>query len=249
MREKLFKKAAALLRGSRKTVALSGAGISTPSGIPDFRSPGSGLWEKIDPIEVATIDSFMKRPEKFYQFMGPLAKIVAAAEPNPAHFALAEWESGGRLHCVVTQNIDNLHRKAGSKNVLELHGNGDRAFCMECRKQYTSGDIKEKLENSDVPRCDCERRGIIKPDVVLFGEQLPLKVLMQAQQDCEECDVLIVVGSSLTVAPASMLPRMARSYGAKLIVVNLQPTYVDSMADVVLRETVETALPRITEMI
>lgn len=249
MSDELYQKAAGILRGSSKTVALSGAGISTPSGIPDFRSPGSGLWEKVDPIEVATIDAFRRNPEKFYQFMGPLAKVVAGAAPNPAHTTLAGWESAGRLHSVVTQNIDNLHQRAGSKNVLELHGNGDRARCMKCGKPYTSEDIKKKLENGEVPYCDCEQQGIIKPDVVLFGEQLPFGTLMQAQQDAEECDAMIVVGSSLTVAPASMLPQMACQYGAKLIVINLQDTYVDSLASVVIKEKVEVALPLINELL
>jgi len=242
----LIAKAAELISGSRKTVALTGAGISTPSGIPDFRSPGSGLWEHVDPIEVATIDAFIRSPEKFFSFLEPLSKVVREASPNPAHLALARWEQAGKLHSVITQNIDNLHQEAGSENVLELHGNGSRAFCMKCRREYSQEDIKEKLESASVPYCDCDEAGVIKPDVVLFGEQLPFDVLMQAERDAAECDVMIIVGSSLTVSPASMLPNTALQNGAKLIVVNMQQTYADNYAEVVLRDRVETVLPEIT---
>lgn len=247
MKEDLIDRAAQLIKNSRMTVALTGAGISTPSGIPDFRSPGSGLWEKIDPIEVATIDSFLRRPDRFYQFMKSISQTVENAQPNPAHLALAEWEQMGLLHSIVTQNIDNLHQRAGSKNVIELHGNGERAFCMKCRKKHTPAEIKQLLADNDVPYCECG--GVIKPDVILFGEQLPLQALVQAERNSENCGVMVVVGSSLTVAPASMLPQMALRLGAKLIVVNLQETYVDSYAEAVIHEKVEVALPAITEKI
>jgi NAD-dependent deacetylase len=244
----LARKAANYIRNANKAVALTGAGISVPSGIPDFRSPGSGLWDKVDPIEVATIDAFRRNPEKFYAFMGPLSKVVETAKPNPAHMALAEWERLGKLHSVITQNIDNMHQRAGSRKVIELHGNGAFAHCMNCRAEIKQAEIVSRLESGGgVPRCDCG--GVIKPDVVLFGESLPFKQLVQAERDAESCDVMVVVGSSLTVAPASMLPQAALAGGAAVIVINLQSTYMDSQAAVVLREKVEEALPAITEML
>jgi len=244
--EESISRAARIISESERTVVLTGAGISVPSGIPDFRSPVVGLWENIDPIEVATIDSFRLHPEKFYKFMAPLAEIMENAEPNPAHVALAEWEEMGFVHSVITQNIDNMHQRAGSKNVIELHGNGDRSRCIECKKNYSSEEVKERLRSGDgIPRCDCG--AVIKPDVVLFGEPLPFKHLVQAERDSENCDLMVIVGSSLTVAPASMLPQIALVHKAKMVVANLQTTYIDSRADVVLQDKVEEALPLITE--
>jgi NAD-dependent deacetylase len=247
--EELLSRAAELIKSSKKTVALTGAGISTPSGIPDFRTPGKGLWEKVDPVEVATIDSFRLNPEKFFMFMEPLAKAVEQASVNPAHQALAEWETMGLLNSIITQNIDNLHRRAGSKNVIELHGNSEKAHCTKCRSFFGPEELRARMKSGDrgVPYCDCG--GVIKPDVVLFGEQLPFTELVRAERAAESCEVMVVAGSSLTVAPASFMPRVALQNGAKLIVVNLQETYVDDRAEIVLREKVEVALPGITEFI
>lgn len=247
MNEELYEKAAELLGKSRKTVALTGAGISTPSGIADFRSPGCGLWEKIDPIEVATIDSFRRTPEKFLSFMGPLANVIAEAQPNPAHTTLADWERRKLLHSVITQNIDNLHQKAGSVNVLEVHGNAAKAHCFSCGEVANLELLSSTARSGNVPRCECG--GVIKPDVILFGESLPFRLLEQAQMDAQTCDVMIVVGSSLTVMPVSMLPQMAVQSGASLIIVNIQPTYIDRRAAVALHEKVEIALPKISELI
>ena len=241
-----IKKAARILSESRMTIALTGAGISTPSGIPDFRSPGSGLWEKFDPIEVATIDAFMSVPERFYRLMIPLAKMLRDAEPNPAHTALAEMERRGKLKAVVTQNIDNLHQRGGSSNVIELHGNTERAHCYTCQKAFALDDLIGRAGEDNIPRCECG--GLIKPDVILFGEPLPFEALTQAERDAKECAAMLIVGSSLTVAPASLLPQVAMQYNAKIVVVNLQRTYIDTRADVVLREKVETALPAILEL-
>ena len=243
----LIKEAALLLNRSRMTVALTGAGSSTPSGIPDFRSPGCGLWEKFDPVEVATIDAFMRNPAKFFEFMAPMGEMLRNAEPNPAHTALAELEKRGKLKSIITQNIDNLHQRAGSLNVIELHGNAQTAYCVKCRTAFQTENIMEKANGGGVPRCECG--GVIKPDVVLFGESLPFQAMNQAQRDAMDCDVMLVVGSSLTVAPASLLPQAALQGGAHIIVVNLQETYIDSSARVVLREKVEIALPAILELI
>ena len=243
--QELIEKAAHLIANARMTVALTGAGSSTPSGIPDFRSPGCGLWEKFDPVEVATIDAFNNDPEKFFRFMGPLAETLDNAEPNPLHYSIAELEKRGLLKSVITQNIDNLHQRAGSKNVIELHGSTHTATCTGCSRTYRRGDFQR--DDTAVPLCECG--AVIKPDVVLFGEALPFDALSQSQLDATACDLMLVVGSSLTVAPASMLPQIAYQNGARLIIVNLQPTYIDHQADVVLHEKVEIALPAILDLI
>ncbi|MEW5945659.1 MAG: NAD-dependent deacylase [bacterium] len=238
---------AMLIVESRSTVALTGAGSSTPSGIPDFRSPGTGLWEKVDPIEVATIDAFLADPEKFYRFMQPISDLIGRCEPNPAHAALAELEAMNLLKSVITQNVDNLHQKAGSRNVIELHGNGQRAHCLKCRKNYLRDELKSLAGGGVVPYCRCG--GVVKPDVVLFGEPLPYDALLQAQSDCEGCALLLVVGSSLTVAPASLLPQTAVRFGAKVVVINLQPTYMDPYAAVVINDRLEEVLPAVVERV
>lgn len=240
-----YYKAANLITGSKMTVALSGAGISTPSGIPDFRSPDSGLWTKVDPSEVASIDSFNKNPSSFFNFLKPLSEKMGNALPNDAHKVLSDWEKVGLLHSIITQNIDNLHQKAGSQNVLELHGNAQKSSCTKCGKYYSHEDLIEKLEISNVPHCDCISGGVIKPDVILFGEQLPLNVLQQSEKDCKDCQLIIVAGSSLTVTPASILPRIALQSGSKLIIINKQKTYIDIRADVVIRESIEIAFAKI----
>ena len=246
MEDKVTKIAGMILE-SKSTVALTGAGISTPSGIPDFRSPGSGLWEKVDPMEVATIYAFRANPAAFYRFMAPMSELVRKAKPNTAHLALSELESMNLLRSVITQNIDNLHQRAGSKRVIELHGNGECAHCLECRKKFGRDELETRFAEGEIPRCDCG--GVIKPDVVLFGEQLPYDAMLQAQSDTEGCTLMLVVGSSLTVQPAAMFPNLAARYGAKVVVVNLQPTYMDNYAEVVMNEKVEVVLPAIVEKV
>lgn len=235
---------AELIVQRKPTVALTGAGISVPSGIPDFRSPGTGLWDKIDPMEVASIHGFEKNPAKFFQFMAPLESLVESGRPNPAHDAVAELENMGLLRSIITQNIDNLHQDAGSKNVIELHGNASRGTCRGCGGKFKRAELAGLADGSGVPRCP-RCGGVIKPDVVLFGESLPFDALMTAQRDAGECGVMLVVGSSLTVAPASMMPQVAYRAGAAVAVINLQSTYMDSYAEVALHEKVEEALPAV----
>lgn len=237
--------AAAILANSRHAVALTGAGHSTPSGIPDFRSPGSGLWEQVDPMEVASIYGFRRNPQAFFDWIRPLARQIMEAQPNPAHFALAELEQMGVLRAVITQNIDELHQRAGSKRVLELHGSVRTATCMNCHKQVPTKEMWPLFVSSGtVPRCpSCG--GLLKPDVVLFGELLPLDVISEAQKEAEQCDVMLVAGSSLEVYPAAELPSRAVEHGAKLIVVNYTPTYMDSHAAVVIHDDVAAILPQI----
>lgn len=242
-----IQKAADLLRAAKHAVALTGAGHSTASGIPDFRSPESGLWEKYDPMVVASIQSFLANPRLFYDWIRPLARQTAEAKPNPAHYALARLEAQGILKAVITQNIDDLHTQAGSRRVLELHGNLRTATCVRCGKKVASEPIVRRfLEEDWLPTCECG--GAIKPDVVLFGEMLPVDVFMAADAEARACDVMLVAGSSLEVYPAADLPFVARQHGARLIIVNLQPTPADGVAEVVIHDNVAVALPRIADL-
>ena len=242
--QRQIERAAALIAGSEYAVALTGAGISTPSGIPDFRSPGSGLWEKANPMLVASFLAFRLRPHAFYEWARPLAEQLLKAEPNPAHRALAELEEIGLLKAVITQNIDGLHQRAGSRRVLELHGHMREATCLKCHKVVpTQGMIEKFLETGEIPRCQCG--GVLKPNVVLFGERLPRRALLEAWGEAERCDLMLVVGSSLEVAPASEIPLVALRYGARLIIVNYQTTHLDHLADVVIHQDVAQVLPQI----
>ena len=236
-----------LLAGARHAVALTGAGSSTPSGIPDFRSPESGLWETVDPMEVASIWTFRSNPRAFYEWIGPLAETMSNAQPNPGHTALAELESTGVLRAVITQNIDGLHQRAGSKRVLELHGNLRRMHCPACGHSEPLTDQLDGLSTSGrMPRC--RRCGeVTKPTVILFGEMLPYDVLMQAEAEARGCDVMLITGSSLEIAPASNLPVIAHSAGAQLIIVNYAPTPLDDLADVIIRDDIAVALPAIVD--
>ena len=239
-----IERAAALIVNSKYVVALTGAGISTPSGVPDFRSPGSGLWEKVNPLLIASSFSFRLQPQVFYEWARPLARKLLEAEPNPAHHALAELEEMDLLKAVITQNIDDLHQKAGSKRVLELHGNMQQATCLKCHKVVPIQDMIEQfLEEGEMPYCSCG--GLLRPNVVLIGEQLPRWVLLEAWGEAERCDLMLVIGSSLEIAPAAEIPFVARRCGARSIIVNYQPTPLDSQADVVIRQDVAEALHRI----
>lgn len=239
--------AARMLRSARHAVALTGAGVSTPSGVPDFRSPHSGLWEKADPFEVASLIGFRFNPQKFFDWMRPLTDLMVTAQPNPAHFALAEMEAMGYLKGIITQNIDMLHSRAGSNTLYEIHGHMREATCVECFKVYkTDSFIEEFRQTGAIPRCPA-CNGILKPNVILFGEQLPVQVLHGARRESQRCDLMLVAGSSLTVAPASGFPMEALAHGARLIIVNYEETYVDDQASVIIRDDVAVALPRIAE--
>lgn len=241
-----IKKAAELIRTSDFVTLLSGAGISTPSGIPDFRSPQSGLWERYDPFEVASLNAFRYQPEKFYSWMRPLAKDLRDAEPNPAHIGLAQLEQAGCIDTIITQNFDGLHQKAGSENVLEVHGSMGTLTCINCYRQYQStGFLEPYLEESEIPHCpNCDH--ILKPDVILFGEQLPARTWLKAQEAARLCDLIIVAGSSLEVLPVAGLPMKAVEKGASLIIINQLETYIDERADFVFRKNVADVIPSIT---
>lgn len=234
-----------LLRDARQAVALTGAGVSTASGIPDFRSPLSGLWQGVDPLEVASIYAFRRRPQDFYDWIRPFAQITIEAEPNPAHLALADLETYGPVQALITQNIDMLHSRAGSQNVYEVHGHLREVTCIRCYSMFQARPhLDNFLVDGQVPRCElCG--GVLKPNAILFGEQLPIKVLNAAKKLARSCDLMIVAGSSLEVAPACDLPLMAAQSGARLIIVNFQTTHLDYLADVVIHADVVDVLPRL----
>ncbi len=237
--------AAALLREAHHPVALTGAGISTPSGIPDFRTPESGLWEQANPMEVASIFAFRRRPRAFYDWIRPLAETMLSARPNPGHQALAEMEDAGCLQAIITQNIDGLHQEAGSQEVLEIHGHVREATCIDCQRSFPTGEMLENLlADKEVPHCPaCD--GVLKPNVVLFGEQLPGEVFDAATQHVQQADLMLVAGSSLEVAPVSRFPMDVHRSAGRLIVVNLTRTYVDDVAEIVIHGDVVDVLPRI----
>ncbi len=239
--------AATLLQEARYQVALTGAGTSTPSGIPDFRSPGSGMWERYDPMEVASIQSFRRNPQVFYNWIRPLATSLLTARPNPGHLALAKLERQGLLKAIITQNIDNLHQQAGSQEVLELHGHLREATCIKCYRVVPTQDLLDKfLASGEVPHCT-RCGGVLKPNVILFGEQLPIQVVNAALMHTRKADLMLVIGSSLEVAPASHLPLMVLERNGRLIVINMTPTYIDDMADVVIYADLAEVLPRIAQ--
>ena len=244
-----IKRSAEWIRRASHMVVFTGAGISTPSGIPDFRSPGSGLWDKYDPFQVASLFAFQKRPEDFFNWIRPLAIQAESTQPNTAHMGLAEMERRGWVKAVITQNIDDLHQKAGSVNVLELHGNARTATCPKCNHRHDAQQFMQILINGqDLPKC-LQCGGIIKPDVVLFGEMLPADTWEKAQWHCLQADVVLVVGSSLEVSPANSLPEMGAVHGAKLIINNLSPTFLDSRADILLPMDVTDAVSGILEIL
>ncbi len=260
--------AAGLLRSARHAVAFTGAGISTPSGIPDFRSHGTGLWERDDPMEVASLAVFQSHPERFYGWLRPLLKGAWGARPNPAHVALAQMEEVGILKAVITQNIDDLHGRAGSKNIYEVHGSLRTVTCRRCRETYPSERFRAVLENDgvspasetpgreapglpgriEIPRCPrCHQ--VLKPDITLFGEMLPAETWQGAEEHCRLADVILVAGSSLEVWPAASLPEIAVENGARLIINNLTPTHLDRHADVLLPANVAEVLPQIARLV
>ncbi len=239
--------AAQLLGAAHSAVALTGAGISTPSGIPDFRSPKSGLWEGIDPLVVGSIYGFRENPQAFYDWIYPLTKLTIQAEPNPAHFALATLELQAILKGVITQNIDMLHTRAGSQVVLELHGQFREATCIHCFTVFLAEPIiKQFLLDHQVPHCP-HCGGVIKPNVILFGEQLPISPLLAAQDLARKADLMLIVGTSLEVAPASDLPMLALRNGAKMIIINLESTHLDNAATVVIHADAAEVLPDIVQ--
>jgi NAD-dependent deacetylase len=222
-------------------VALTVAVLSVESRIPDFRSAG-GLWDEFDPMEYATIDAFRSAPTRVWEMIHSLEELLRRAAPNPAHQALADLEQAGLLRGVVTQNIDNLHQRAGSSRVIEFHGNGARLCCLGCGAVVGSDAVEHGAGRP--PRCTCGE--ILKPDVVFFGEQIPGAALSGATELLEDCAVMLVVGTSATVYPFASLPGVAASRGCTLVELNLEPTGLTPRCDVTLHAPASTSLPAVT---
>jgi NAD-dependent deacetylase len=222
---------AELLRGSERAVVLTGAGVSVPSGIPDFRTPGKGLWEKVNPMEVAHIDAFRRDPDRFWSFYSDRFSGLVEKRPNPAHDAIAELERRGLVRGVITQNIDRLHRAAGSRRVVEVHGSIDNCVCPECGGRVPLDEVLRLLEESPTPEC-IACIAALKPDVVLFGELLPEAAMAEAYALAQEADLMLAVGSSLEVFPVASLPGLTLEHGGRLVLVTQGPTPYDSDAEV-----------------
>ncbi|MBN1318083.1 MAG: NAD-dependent protein deacylase [Anaerolineales bacterium] len=241
MADSQFDRLAEYISNAQHMVVFTGAGISSESGIPTYRCD-DGIWNRYDPEKFANIDYFYQNPSYYWNFFQQERyPVISQARPNQAHLALASLERKGKLDAVITQNIDGLHQAAGSKRVLELHGNTRRIRCLDCNKQFTMDEVYAQLERRLPPRCEsCS--GQLKPDVVFYGESLPTGVLDEAIKAAKHCDLFLVIGSSLVVQPAASLPVMAKNNGAGLIIVNRDPTPLDSMADFVIRERASVVL-------
>ena len=223
---------AELVRSAGSVVALTGAGISVPSGIPDFRSPGTGLWANVDPMEVAHIEVFTREPDRFWRFYGDRFAMLRDKRPNGAHLALAELERRGVVDAVVTQNIDGLHTAAGVADLIEVHGSIAHASCLECGARHELDDVRGRLSaaGDGVPRCDDGHA--LKPDVVLFGELLPEAALARASALAASADLLLCIGSSLEVYPVAQLPQITLAAGGSVALVTKGPTPYDREAAV-----------------
>jgi NAD-dependent deacetylase len=233
---------AELLSEADSAVVLTGAGVSVPSGIPDFRTPGKGLWEKVNPMEVATIDAFRRDPDRFWTFYSERFTALKDKQPNPAHEALAELERRGLVRGVITQNVDRLHRRAGSQNVIEVHGSIDRCVCLECGGKVELERVMETIaQQPGAPEC-VACIAPLKPDVVLFGELLPERAMAEAHALAVEADLMLCVGSSLEVYPVASLPGATLESGGRVAIVTQGPTPYDSDAEVKLAGDVVTEL-------
>ncbi len=231
---------AELVRSAASVVALTGAGISVPSGIPDFRSPGTGMWENVDPMKVAHIDAWRADPEAFWRFYGNRFQTLGDKQPNGAHEALAELERRGLLDAVITQNIDELHGRAGSRDVIEVHGSIASSSCLDCGARFGFVEVIARIGDVVVPACDCGRP--LKPDVVLFGELLDPAALARASELAAGAELLLCVGSSLEVYPVAQLPELTLRAGGAIAIVTQGPTPYDAYAAVKLAGDVEHEL-------
>lgn len=238
--EAAYREAARQLAQQKRCVVLSGAGISAESGIPTFRSKG-GLWEKYDPAVYASIEVFRKDPSKYWQIRGDFIRDYNRYQPNAAHRALVELEQAGIVRQIITQNIDGLHRKAGSRQVIEIHGSLREITCQQCGKQYLAPNVPDGTP----PHCDCG--GVLKPNTVLFGESLPPQALDSASREAQTCKTMLVIGTSAVVYPAAALPSLAKQHGARIIEVNIERAFPD--ADVVILEKATVAMTRLLEEI
>jgi len=235
-----------MIAESRYVVALTGAGISAESGIPTYRDTG-GLWQKYDPTKYADIAYFHQDPSYYWSFFSEVRyPMLEKARPNAAHIALAKLEEAGLLKAVITQNIDGLHQRAGSRQVVELHGNARRIACFRCGERETLERVYEHLAEKNLPTCD-SCGGVLKPEIVFFGEILPESAMADAECYARECDLFIVIGSSLVVYPAAHFPVQAKESGARLVIINKDPTPLDGMADFVYHRSASEVLRSVVE--
>jgi NAD-dependent deacetylase len=232
---------AELLGRSRRAVALTGAGVSVPSGIPDFRTPETGLWAKVDPMEVAHISVFEGDPERFWSYYRPRFQSLGDKEPNRAHEALAELERRGLIEGVITQNIDRLHRAAGSENVIEVHGSIETSSCTACGTSFGLDEVDDIFDERGVALC-AACGGPVKPDVILFGEMLPVEAIERATEMAEVADLMLCVGSSLAVHPVAGLPQLTLGRGGRLAIVTKGETPYDADAELKLEGEVDAEL-------
>lgn len=242
-----IERAAEILGSARSAFALTGAGVSAESGIQTFRGEG-GLWTKYDPVQVSSIDSFLADPAAYWRVSRERGRIALAARPNPGHVALAAMEAAGRLVAVVTQNTDGLHKEAGSRRVIELHGSGRTVQCLECGEREPRSEVQQRLEIEMPPRCKSCGSTVLKPTVVLFGEPMPREAIDEAFGLARRADAVLVVGSSLVVHPAAEIPLVAVQSGARMILVNAEPTPFDPLADVVIHGRSGEVLPQIASL-
>lgn len=247
--EKKISDFANLIIESNNIVALTGAGMSTESGIPDFRSPDTGLWTKVDPNEFASINSYISNTSKNLNFMLEMGITIFKAKPNKGHKALTKLQKLGKLRGILTQNIDGLHQKAHTKNIVELHGTVNEAKCLTCKKIYPiTTMINQFLKEKTSPYCEA-CNGLLKPNAIFYGEPLESEVLAAADRMIAECDLLIILGSSLLVYPVAFYPHKALSIGAKLGIINIQETEIDPHSEVVIHEKIGEVLPKVVEIV
>ncbi len=237
--------AAKIIKNSRSLIALTGAGISVPSGIPDFRSKG-GLWDKYDPMEYANISSFYRTPEKIWEMIFDMMSLVINAEPNDAHFTLAKLENLGILKALITQNIDGLHGKAGSSKIIEFHGNTEFLECLKCGNSYKSESYS--IIEKKIPLCSCG--AILKPSVIFFGEAIPEEALIESTEYAATADAVLVIGTSVAVYPAAAIPAIAKRNGAAIIEFNIEESETTSaLTDILILGDVEKTLPAVFNLI
>lgn len=239
---------ARLLMGAEHAVVLTGAGASTESGIPDFRSAG-GVWRDVDPMEVASMATFMSDPQRFWRFHRPRIDMLTGVDPNPAHLALAELERRGLVKAVVTQNIDRLHARAGTRELIEVHGSLDRGVCLRCDARISGDELVARADDAEdgVPLCGCGFP--LKSGVILFGEPLPAEAIEAAYEHAERADVMLVVGSSLVVAPVAQLPGIVLDNGGALAILTESETPYDGRTRVRLHGRAGEQLPEVIEAI
>lgn len=246
--EELLEQAAGLVAGASRVVAFTGAGVSTESGIPDFRSPG-GIWEQYQPVYFQDFLASEESRKKYWIRSRAIYPVISQAQPNPTHLALARLEKMGKLACIITQNVDRLHQKAGvsPEKVIEIHGHNAEVVCLTCQATYPRREIQAWLENGvEVPRCP-QCQGLLKEATVSFGQPMPQEELAEAERQARSCDLMLMLGSSLVVYPAAYLPQYARQAGARLVIINLTPTPLDDLADVVIHAKTGEVLPQIVE--